>query len=141
MNHHQLKKEINRNLIDDFVDKEYLTQKKIIGLKKEFKTNKPFPYVVVERFFKEGKLREVFEALKRESFERRDTDLYQFKQTKDLALARNAVLKEFYDFLNSRELDLVFEKKFSTKIFFWLLMFLLLLCLRFYPHGMLLLVV
>lgn len=90
-------------MISQFVSKEYLIPKKIEALNKELKTARPFSYAVLEKFFNEEKLKEVLEEAKKEPFTVYDSDLYSFKQTKDLEFTKNKVLKEFYDCLNSKE--------------------------------------
>ena len=86
-----------------FINPVYLEKKTVERLKKEFRTNKPFPHLVLKDFFKREFLEKVKEELQKQPFERSGADLYQFKQSKDFSLLDNESLKGFYNCLNSKE--------------------------------------
>ena len=89
----------------------YLKQSTLEKLKKEFRTNKPFPYVVLKEVFKEEIIESLKGEIKKEHLEKQESDLFSFEQSKDLEFTKNEKLKEFYDKLNSKEF-----KKFIKEI-------------------------
>ena len=86
-----------------FIQSQYLEAGKIERLKKEFLTSKPFPHFEFVEFFKEDKTLALLKALAAEKCYDKRSDLFQFMQTNDLNFSLNPVIKEFRDFLLSKE--------------------------------------
>jgi Rps23 Pro-64 3,4-dihydroxylase Tpa1-like proline 4-hydroxylase len=97
-------------MLRDWLNEEYLQEKKIKELYRKFKSNKPFPYLELRDFIKDGKVRVLSRALSHEPFSPKESDLFKFAQTHDFVSTSNTVLKEFRDFLASKELILFMEK-------------------------------
>src|SRR3989338_3681278 len=81
----------------------YLNPKTISTLKTKFHNAKPFLHLELNNFFNSQKIKQIERALKTESFEFKQADLFQFSQTKDLISTNNKVLQEFRAFLISTE--------------------------------------
>lgn len=70
---------------------------------KQFESNRPFPHLLIENFLSEEKAEKLLKALKKEEFEEKDSDLFQFRQTQDLHYSENKEIKEFVNMLESKE--------------------------------------
>jgi prolyl 3-hydroxylase /prolyl 3,4-dihydroxylase len=68
-------------------------------LKKRFTEAKPFPHLLVKNVL--TRYTQLLAALKKEKFLPKDTDLFSFKQTNNLAYATHRPLKDFVAFLSS----------------------------------------
>lgn len=75
--------------------------KKISSLKKDFKSAKPFPHLVLPNFFKNAK--ELKSALLKEEFHYQNSDLFQFYQTNDCSKAKTKVVQDFHKFFGSKD--------------------------------------
>ena len=82
---------INNNYLDPLI------------FKSKFKSNQPFPNLVLKNFFNQNKLLMVLKELTTEEFHLKDSDLFTFFQTNDFRATKNKFIKEFRDFLNSPE--------------------------------------
>ena len=85
--------------INKWVNSKYLKSEKL--LKSTFTKAKPFKNIELKDFFDAVKLVEVVEALILEKFIEKESDLFKFMQTNDLASSNNKVLIEFRAFLCS----------------------------------------
>lgn len=74
---------------------------KLSELKKDFKSSKPFPHLILPNFFKNAK--ELKSALLEETFHYQNSDLFQFYQTTDCSKAKTKVVKDFHEFFGSKE--------------------------------------
>jgi len=83
----------------NWVSSSYLKKKGI--LKKQFKSAKPFPHLVLNDFFKNAKL--LKSALLKENFYYQNSDLFQFHQTNDCSKAKTSVVKDFNEFFGSKD--------------------------------------
>ena len=81
------------------INPKYLTQ----NLKVQFMNNKPFPHLVLPEFFNSKTLTKVLAELTKEEFHIKNSDLFTLHQTSSLSHTHNPILKEFYNFLNSKE--------------------------------------
>lgn len=70
----------------------------------------------MSNFLKQEEARKLLTALTKESFYQKQSDLFQFKQTNDLASTRNSDLKLFRDFLKSSQFIHYLEKITKTKL-------------------------
>lgn len=73
------------------------------NLKKQFISNKPFPHLLIRNFLDEKEAKRLATALKKERFEEKDSDLFQFRQTQDLHYSKNREIKKFVKMLESRD--------------------------------------
>lgn len=69
----------------------------------DFSAAKPFPHVVINNFLKEARAEELLNALRKEKFEHKESDLFSLNQTADFSGVRTGILKEFYSFASSSE--------------------------------------
>ena len=65
--------------------------------------NKSFPYLIINNFLDKRFAIKLLNELKNENFEFKNSDLFEFYQTKDLENTNNTKLMAFYDMLNSKE--------------------------------------
>ncbi len=72
-------------------------------LRTTFDTAVPFPHLVIKDFLNKEKAKKLLHGLKQETFEEKDSDLFQFRQTENLAYSKNKTIKEFSEFVNSKE--------------------------------------
>ncbi|MBI2665489.1 2OG-Fe(II) oxygenase [Candidatus Woesearchaeota archaeon] len=84
-----------------WINETYLNDKKISKFSERCLLNKPFPYIVLPRFLKGELADNLLIALKNEAFEEKKSDLFQFKQTKDLVGSKSNILQEFRSLLSS----------------------------------------
>jgi len=86
-----------------WIQSNYSKKENINSLNQQFKTSKPFPHLVLRNFLKEEKATQILEALSKEEFFLKNSDLFTLKQTNDLKGTENKLLKEFREFLKSKE--------------------------------------
>lgn len=91
------------NLIDDWINKEYLDEQKISDFQWKFVEARPFEHIYLDGFLKEDKANALREALLEEEFIHKESDLFSFSQTNDLSESKNELLKRFYLFISSEE--------------------------------------
>lgn len=84
-----------------WVSPEYLEHDKIRDLAILFAKGKPFKHLELPDFFIEKKISQVLIGLEDENFTFKESDLFKFNQTNDLATTKNKFLQEFRDFLYS----------------------------------------
>ena len=87
----------------EFINNELIHKEEINRLKEQFDKGKPYKHLVIKGLLKEGKAREVLDALIKEKFEYKESDLFSLKQTDDLKFTKNNSLKELYNFFSSEE--------------------------------------
>ena len=95
------------------INPKYLTR----NLKDQFMNNKPFPHLVLPEFFDSKNLTKVLAELKKEEFHLKNSDLFTLHQTSSLSHTKNKILKDFYNFLNSKEFKEFIQKNTGTKAF------------------------
>lgn len=82
--------------------------------------DQPFPHAIFPDFFIEEKIITVLHALTEEKFFLKEADLFKFRQTHDFKGTGNNILKEFYDFISSKEfidfVSSISKKNLSTHI-------------------------
>jgi len=74
--------------------------KEVRKLKEEFIEAKPFPNLSIKNFLKDHKL--LFEAIKKEKFYKKDSDLFSFSQTSNLFYSKNAVIQSAVKLFSSQ---------------------------------------
>ena len=84
-------------MLNNYINEKYLSVKSIKSLKSKFIHGKPFPHLVFKDFFNELFINEVLNELKKENFEHKESDLFSFMQTNDLAFSSHNVVGEFYN--------------------------------------------
>ncbi len=82
----------------NYINPKYTDTKK---LAKTFTKGKPFPYIVMDNFFDEKTLNRVRNALTREHYDLKESDLFTFLQSRDLNGAKDKAVKGFVDYLKS----------------------------------------
>ena len=69
-------------------------------LKKEFIEAKPFPNLSIKNFLKDHKL--LFEAIKKEQFYKKDSDLFSFSQTNNMFYSKNQAIQSAVKLFSSQ---------------------------------------
>ncbi|MBI4919561.1 2OG-Fe(II) oxygenase [archaeon] len=104
-------------MLNKWINKKYLQPEQF---KQEFLNNKPYPHLEFKNFLKEEKAMEVLKSLAQEKFIEKEADLFKFMQTNDLGSTKNRVVKEFVQFLYSKEFIDYMQKltgfKFQNKV-------------------------
>lgn len=100
----------------EFINKELLNNKRIKELERRFLEGEPYEHIFIEGFLDRGFARRIFESLKKERFERKESDLFSFSQTNDFAGIEKGILKEFYEFMKSKEFIKWLEKIVGIKL-------------------------
>ena len=85
-------------------------------LQKEFSTNTPFQHIVLQNFFIQSKLKNVLSAFLKLNFHEKNSDLFQFSQSKDFKSITDPIIKSFYDFFQSREFLQFISQLTKTKV-------------------------
>ena len=79
------------------------SKQEIKALSKRFAAARPFPHVVIENFLVGGNHKRLLSELKRESFTKKDSDLFTFKQTNNLFYSKNPVVTATVKMFSSRQ--------------------------------------
>ncbi|MBI3033395.1 2OG-Fe(II) oxygenase [Candidatus Woesearchaeota archaeon] len=88
----------------------------IISLRKTFSNNKPFPYLIIPNSLEKQQAQKIKEALIQETFYEKQSDLFKFKQTNDLASTKNKYLIECRNFLKSKDFIKYLESITQVKL-------------------------
>ena len=104
----------NTNLLDR-LNPNLLNEKNLNSLNKQFLSAKPFPHIQIKNFIKEEKAITILEALKKEKFIEKESDLFHFKQTHDLHFTKNPELKKFHSSLLNWEFFNLISEITNTK--------------------------
>lgn len=83
---------------------------------KKFIEAEPFRHIFIENFLKPLKEKELFDSLKKEEFEEKESDLFQFFQTADLGFSENKVIQDFWKFFAGAEFQKFLEKVTGLKL-------------------------
>ena len=84
-----------------WISPEYLDEDKLRDLSIQFAKAQPFKHIELPDFFIEDKMESALIGLGEEEFTFKESDLFKFNQTNDLATTSIKSLKEFRDFLYS----------------------------------------
>ena len=90
------------NGLSKWLNNIYLKHIKISSLRKKFSGNQPYPYLELNGFLKDLQARKLLAALTKEKFYMKESDLFQFSQTEDIAASKEEALRAFRDFLRSK---------------------------------------
>ncbi|MEK6825899.1 MAG: 2OG-Fe(II) oxygenase family protein [Nanoarchaeota archaeon] len=96
-----MKSEIPSSLLD---------RQKIKEMSKIFISAKPFPHLIIKDFLNKEKAKQLFVALKKEPFQKKNSDLFSLSQTLDFASTKNISLQELYKLFTSSEFTKIFSK-------------------------------
>lgn len=96
--------------LEHWLEKRYCDSSPLAKLSKEFVSNKPFPHLVLPDFLQLDKVADLLEALSKEEFYEKNSDLFSLKQTNDLLGSKHRVLQEFRSLLLSESFLLLLEK-------------------------------
>lgn len=80
--------------LGEWINPDVLVQ--IDALRNKFKNGEPFPHVVVKNFLQEKKAVVLLEALRKEKFTHKESDLFSLNQTVDLHSTKSEMLKSFH---------------------------------------------
>lgn len=89
--------------LKEWISPLYTEPTTIKSLRSSFPTQKPFPFLALPNFFHPSKAAAIMNALSREKFYFKESDLFQFRQTHDFSSTSNPLLRQFRDFLSSLE--------------------------------------
>ena len=92
------------NMLNNWINKEYLTEDKIKSLNNLFIKNSPFPNLEMTRFLEKKKLIQLIKSIAKQPFHPKKSDLFQFSQTSDLLKVNDKVIQEFVSLLKSKEM-------------------------------------
>lgn len=87
----------------NWVHPEYQDEEARKTLRNSFPKARPFPHLVLRNFFSPTRIKRVREELLKQSFAFKESDLFRFHQTSDISNLPNKVLREFYEFFNSKD--------------------------------------
>lgn len=89
--------------LEQWVNPKYLDQKNRKSLKSKFIANTPFEHLELTDFFVKQKAAMLLESLSKEQFFEKESDLFKFLQTNDMASTSISLLQEFHALLRSNE--------------------------------------
>src|SRR3989338_9589003 len=92
-----------KGMLQEWLDEGYIESGKIKELREMFSKNRPFPFLELNDFLKPLKAASVLKGLSGEKFHAKESDLFKFMQTDDLNGTGSRELREFRDFLYSKE--------------------------------------
>src|SRR3989344_7522789 len=80
------------------------------------KFSKPFKHVLIENFLSKKDAKILLKELKKEKFELKESDLFNFKQTQELHFSKNKAILNFYRFFSGREFRKQVEEILRIKL-------------------------
>ena len=103
-------------MLKGWVNKKYLDAASIKNINKKFRKSKPYPNFVLGDFFNKEKLLKLKKEVLKEKYEKVDRDLFTLSHTNELKYSENSVIKEFYNFLSSKEFISIMHKLANEKL-------------------------
>ena len=104
----------------EWINKKHLDPREINLLSKLFLYNKPFEHLLINNFLKKEKAIQLLKALQKEKFYQKESDLFKFIQTDDVTSTKNTTLKNFRNFLCSKQfisyIDAISNCRLKTKL-------------------------
>jgi len=101
-------------MITNWINKKVISDAE--SMKKKFIEGKPFAHLQIKNFLNADKLEKLSKAIKKESFEEKDSDLFSFKQTQDLHYSRDKTIKNFVEMLETDEFSNLMVKITGMKL-------------------------
>lgn len=101
---------------NNFISEKFLDEKYLKKLQIEFSQAQPFEHISLDELFKEEKLQKLAQALTQEQYYIEDHDLYQFLRTTDFKHTNNNTIKEFREFLLSKEFMSLIQTISNSKL-------------------------
>ncbi len=103
-------------MLNEWINENYLLESYIHKINRIYVNSKPFQHFVFLDFFNESKIKDLKKAVLKEKFERIDKDLFSFSQTKELVNSKNKIIKEFHEFLSSKDFINFIQKISSVNL-------------------------
>lgn len=100
----------------EFINSELIIEEKIGELSEQFSQGELYKHLFIENFLDSRVAMRILAALKKEKFERKESDLFSFSQTGNLKYAKNRDLKIFYEFMSSEGLGKWIERISGIKL-------------------------
>ncbi len=100
----------------EIINKDLIKEENREKLKERYTNGMPYKHLVIDNFLNEEEARKIFDALKEEKFEYKESDLFSLNQTDDLMHTKNNTLKKFYEFFSSKEFEEWVEKISGIKL-------------------------
>jgi len=107
---------MTKTVLKYWLNPEYIKEERMKSINKQFQTSKPFHNLELENFFNANMCNKILNALSKEKFDFKESDLFQLSQTEDMKNTKNKVLKEFREFLISKEFIKYMEDITSLKL-------------------------
>lgn len=103
-------------ILNKWVNPKYVEEKKITQFQAAFSSNTPFPFLELSNFVNEDKIIALLQALSKQEFFPKLSDLFQFSQTSDLLYSDDPVLRKFIALLSSPEFINFMQKITKIKL-------------------------
>lgn len=88
-----------------WIQEQHIDDKAIKKYTKDYQHNNPFPHLLLKNFLQPKQLAFLRNALEKQEFETKESDLFYLQQTKDLRNSTTFVFSSFYTMLNSSYLQ------------------------------------
>lgn len=101
--------------VQRWLAKEYLNERSLEKLAREFAAAKPFPHIALHNILRKEKLQQLERSLEKQEFSRKEADLFSFFQTADLFIMKDRIITEFLAMLQSKEFTHIANTITGTK--------------------------
>lgn len=102
--------------LHNWIKPELFSQEKVQKLRTTFSNHKPFPYLELPNFLDQEKIVSLLQALSKEEFSPKLSDLFQFSQTSDLLYCNNSVLNKFISVFSPKEMINFMQQVTTVKL-------------------------
>jgi Rps23 Pro-64 3,4-dihydroxylase Tpa1-like proline 4-hydroxylase len=100
----------------DWLSPQLLDRKVLKSLALEYAHNTPFSHLLIKNFLQETQAKKLQIALKKEPFEKKQSDLFSLSQTQDFATTQQKDLQELYKLFQSKEFANIISQITGVKI-------------------------
>lgn len=84
-----------------WVQEQHISEEMTKQYAKEFQKNKPFPHLLITNFLQPKQVPFLLNAVQKQEFEKKESDLFSFSQTKDLSKSTAFVLSSLHTMFTS----------------------------------------
>ncbi len=84
-----------------WIQEQHLSEAASKEYAKQFQKNKPFPHLLIKNFLHQKQVSFLLHAVQKQKFEKKESDLFSFSQTKDLSKSTAFVLSSLHTMFTS----------------------------------------
>lgn len=107
---------MSEKLLQQWIQTRYLESAVQAKMRKQYSTAKPYPHATFNEFLQERKAKQLRQALLRQEYTKKESDLFSLWQTMDLTMSTNPTIQSFAKMVASKEFSAMMEHLTGVKV-------------------------